>query len=273
LELPFWSLRSDEIRGTESQSRNPPVDLDTASSKTPIEDNLISSQAIAFLSELNVNPAHSKHILLLLEEPEAARLFEYRFLRDGLENGCSCVYLVSGPEERLLVEEELADFGVDVEHHSKNNRLKVLDVREIMTKYPNENDEDSRRYASRILRTLYEDILGGMKSPIRGVGIVASIDNLSEGSGSSDKEFMKTTDGKRVNFSIPENHPMEFQLGLEEAGNIFTKDIQTSWICPYFVKDIQSALDDNRWIPKLISYHEAVVYVRRNANTLALNLS
>lgn len=45
-----------------------------------------------------------------------------------------------------------------------------------------------------------------------------------------------------------------------------------SWICTYYLDDILSALAKDVWMKELVESHDAVIYLRRNRNGIAIRL-
>ncbi|WP_148681604.1 MEDS domain-containing protein [Candidatus Nitrososphaera gargensis] len=82
----------------------------------------------------NHDPQNSvKHILLLYEKPEFARMLQCRFLAKGLRENASCSCIAHDKSEADIIERELLDNGIDVFSYLNNNRLKIRYCQIIIT--------------------------------------------------------------------------------------------------------------------------------------------
>lgn len=203
-----------------------------------------------------------KHILLLYEEPEFARMLQCKFLAKGLKEGASCACLAHDKSEVDIIKREMFDNGIDVNSYLNSNRLKVkiLPNNDSLFQLPALEGSAKNEYhftldlMHRISAYLNED----MKPPIVGAGIVIDSAALYD-SHDNDDRFLKS---------------MHFQLELEKAGQKFTKLPSSSglWMCPYFIKDISYSLDNDPLVQQLLLYHDAVIYATKDWNGIALNL-
>ncbi|MGI0073566.1 MAG: MEDS domain-containing protein [Nitrosotalea sp.] len=64
-----------------------------------------------------------KHIALLYEEPEYARLIEFRFLKNGLGQGEQCIYATEEDSGTVIL--KLISYGIPIESFQKG-RIRVL---------------------------------------------------------------------------------------------------------------------------------------------------
>lgn len=91
-------------------------------------------------------------------------------------------------------------------------------------------------------------MFGGKNPPFGGFGVVASAHDLRKPEG------------------------LAMQLQLEQLGKKRFENFVGTWICPYPVDDLVKSLDEE-WMRELLLCHDAVIYVRRNFNAIALNLA
>jgi hypothetical protein len=71
----------------------------------------------------NLDTSLHKHIFMLYEEPEYARLAQIRFLNDGLEKGECCIYAMPDHDSLNLTKIDMLQCGVHVDHYIKKGLL------------------------------------------------------------------------------------------------------------------------------------------------------
>ncbi len=66
-----------------------------------------------------------KHIALFYEEPEYARMIEFRFIKNGLENGEQCVYATEEDSGSIVL--EMLSYGIPLECF-QNKKLRIYQI-------------------------------------------------------------------------------------------------------------------------------------------------
>jgi hypothetical protein len=197
-----------------------------------------------------VEKRKSWHVALLYEEPERARAIEFQFIKNGLENGQSCCYIIHEKENIEFIEKEMADNGIDVARFTQNGMLQVIesvgllnDPRGVFTTHYIEKKK------MRATESISFRVVGGMS--IR--------DTLNMINNAEIEEW--TTN---VQLEIEHNFHSQLFDGLKGY-----------WLCSYSVNDIKEALsgsDYNRNLimVKLLKSHHGVVLATKSGRGLSL---
>lgn len=187
----------------------------------------------------------SWHIALLYEEPEHARIIEYRFIREGLKLGQRCCYIVHG--NRDFIANEMSDNGIDVDHYSRNSMLCMIESIDILRDPVGVAGATQKLCAA---STVPFRVVGGLSS-----GEAATIIN---------------------NNSVIADRITKVQLEIEHNfHNQLFKGVQGYWLCPYSVNDIKIALgggndDLNLLMVTLLKSHDGAVLVTKSGKGLSV---
>jgi hypothetical protein len=190
-------------------------------------------------------PNSCKHVLLLYEEKEAARQIELRYLKNQLQKGQACACLVRSENidvAKNTLRTELIDNGINVRTLEENGQLRIIPVTDSNIQIYNAKN------ANEIILTYSEILRSGKKVPTAGFGILPSEEDLIR----------------------PER--LALQLELEKITRQIFSKASSTWICPYHVDDILDSLD-KPWMAELVRSHDGVIYLPRNSNGVALNLT
>ena len=162
-----------------------------------------------------------QHILLLYEDPEYARLIEFRFIKNGLANGESCLYVTSEDSASIVV--KFLSYGIPL-YYFQSGKLKVIQVREAC----GGKDE--------MLQNCKKDIsviLDRLIAPYRIVGRI--VPNIS------------TTDG------------MSVQMEIEKQTHRKFDDLGGSIMCTFDISKIEKSRK-KAWLEELRSSHHIVIH-------------
>ena len=177
--------------------------------------------ALSFLDSLD----SKKHLLLLYEDHEFARLIEFRFIRNGLKSGENCVY--GSTEDSGSVVIKMLTFGIALKYF-QSKQLQVMQI----------NNRDGSKEA--ILKSCRKDIdriVSGLVPPYRIVArIVPNVD---------------TIEGISAELEL-ERH---LQKTFDEMGG--------SVLCPYDISKIEKKHRDE-WIRELRKNHNVEIYVSKS---------
>jgi hypothetical protein len=138
----------------------------------------------------------------------------------------------------------MIDYGIDVHTLERNGQMTIIPVTD---SFPNEYD--TTKTANEIILKYSEIFNNYKKVPTAGFGILPS-----------ERDLIK-----------PEGLALQLELERITRG-IFSKSSSSTWICPYHVDNILESLD-KPWMAELIQNHDAVIYLPRNSNGIALNLT
>ncbi|HET6458505.1 MAG TPA: MEDS domain-containing protein [Nitrosopumilaceae archaeon] len=175
---------------------------------------------IKFIDSVN----SKKHIALLYEDSEYARMLEFRFLKNGLEKGEQCVYATEGDSGSIVL--KMLGYGIPLEHF-ESKKLRVYQIHQ------------SYRSRDEIMKSCKKDIemiLSGLQSPFRIVSRIVP--------------DVSTIDG------------MSVELELERETHRRFDDIGGSVMCPYDLSKIESS-QRKEWIAELAKNHHEVIYASR----------
>jgi hypothetical protein len=165
-----------------------------------------------------------QHILLLYEDSAYARLIEFRFIKNGLADGETCIYVTH--EDSGAVVLKFLNYGIPL-HCFQNGKLRVIQMHEIC-----KNGEDILKKSKKEI----ESILESMIPPYRIVGRI--IPNVS------------TVDGIAV------------QMELEKQTHRCFEDLRGSIMCTYEVSKIEKTRK-KAWLEQLRQTHHAVIHAQK----------
>lgn len=175
-----------------------------------------------------------KHIVMLYEEPELAQTIGFEFIKNGLEKGEHCIYAMT--DEIEIVKKNMSDYGIDSEKFLRNNLLHIYKI------------PDSYDYSKDPIleaKKFWEKIMANTVPPLR---IFSTFTR-----------------------QIHEKSAIECQIRIEEFLDSEYETIQGTWICPYNVTNIESE-NQLKWIKKLVSSHESVIFVPSIGKGMAFDL-
>ena len=185
---------------------------------------------MSFLDSLD----SKKHLLLLYEEPEFARLIEFRFIRNGLKNGENCIY--GSAEDSGFIIIKMLSFGIALKYF-QNKQLQVLQI---------DNREGSKEAILKSCKKDIERIMSGLVQPYRIVSrIVPNVD---------------TIEGICAELEL-ERH---LQKTFDELGG--------SVLCPYDISKIEKKHKDE-WIRELRKNHHVEIYVSKSGQGRVFELN
>ncbi len=201
--------------------------------KAGIEGKIIYSDhsaPIKFIDDIKEN----KHIVLFYEEPEWAKIVEFRFIQNGLEKGEHCIYAME--EDPQFIETQMADYGIDIKKYKEKNLLHV---------YQNPSSYDYYKDGFEGAQKFWKKIMADAQPPLR---VVA-----------------------RITREINNKDVLESQIILENQFNSVFNSIKGSWMCPYDVNKIESE-NLAKWIKKLIKTHDSAIFVPSLDQGIAFDL-
>lgn len=195
-------------------------------------------------------PYSCRHILLVYEEIESARKIEMRYLKSRLQKGETCMCLAHSDNiethssENNMMRAEMTDRGIDIDTLEKTGQLAIMTMpnSESLKIYDGNKESVNEMYLE-----LVSKLWAGKKPPFAGFGLMASEQDLKKPKG------------------------LATQLQLEQIGGKQFERFDGTWVCPYHVDDIFESLEKD-WMKELLLHHDAVIYVRRNYNAIALML-
>ena len=162
-----------------------------------------------------------QHIALFYEDPEYARLIEFRFLKNGLDSGEKCVYATE--EDSCSIVLKMLTYGIPMKYF-QDGRLKVYQVQRACGG-PNEIIESCKKDIAVILSNL--------TPPFRIVS--------------------------RIVHDVSTRNGMSVELELERATHNSFESFGGSLICPYDLSKMESGRK-NQWMEELRENHHAVIY-------------
>lgn len=88
------------------------------------DKNNLYEDPLRFIDKLD----GKKHIVLYYENPTFGKKIQFRFMRNGLLKGESCIYSIDDNEDPVSIENEMIDNGIDVEKYNKCGLLKIFKI-------------------------------------------------------------------------------------------------------------------------------------------------
>ncbi len=220
----------------------------------------------------NLDTTVHRHLVMFYEEPEYAKLVQMRFIDDGLERGECCIYVVHDEQDLLFTRREMIAYGIDVDEYDKRGLLHLCvkkfapDLESFKHSIRMIHEETTEKFFNR-----YNDHKQQrqqqqkqqqhplMPPPIRGVGL-AIPRSLPEGGSNSNSGPQKRTAASTIQPQI------ERFLNDEMVGTF-----SGVWLCPYQLDDIDAHMD-KQWMEDVLKNHDAVLFMPKLSNGIALNL-
>jgi len=165
-----------------------------------------------------------QHICLFYEEPEYARLIEFRFIRNGLALDEQCVYATDEDSGSVVI--RMLTYGIPLKYF-QTGMLKVHQIHRV------EGDQ--------------KEIMDDCK---RNIGILLS--SLS----------MPFRIVSRIVADVSTRKGMSVEMELEELTHSAFEDFGGSLICPYDISKIEPTRK-KEWMERLQKNHHAVIYASR----------
>jgi len=162
-----------------------------------------------------------QHIALFYDDPEYARLIEFRFIKNGLLNGEQCVYGTEEDSGSIVL--KFLNYGIPL-HYFKTGKLRVIQIHE----RHGDRDEIFKKCKDDLQTILY-----GLFPPYRIVSrIVANVSTI-EG--------------------------ISAELELENSAQFHFEDFCGSIMCPYDISMIEKT-KRKQWLEEIRLSHDACIY-------------
>ena len=162
-----------------------------------------------------------QHIVLFYDDPEYARLIEFRFIKNGLLKGEQCIYATEEDSGSIVL--KLLNYGITLPYF-QSRKLRVMQMRERC----GDHDEILRKCKKDI-----EEMRQGLVPPFRIVSRI--VPNVS------------TLDGISV------------ELELEKMVHRHFDDFCGSLMCPYDISGIEKT-KRKQWLEELRLTHHVCIY-------------
>jgi hypothetical protein len=162
-----------------------------------------------------------QHIALLYDDPEYARLIEFRFIKNGLAIGEQCVYATEEDSGSIVL--KFLNYGIPLQYFI-TRKLRVIQIQETC----GDRDEILKKSKKDL-----ENILYGLIPPFRIVSRI--VPNVG------------TLDGISV------------EIELEKSTHSHFDDFCGSLICPYDISKIEPT-KRRQWLEELRVSHHVTIY-------------
>lgn len=163
-----------------------------------------------------------KHVVLIYDDPDYAKLLKFRFIKNGLQNGENCIYVTDGDSGKAVI--DMITYGIPIKYF-QTNRIIVY----------HQNDtgvtrEEIEKYAKKNMETIRNSLV----PPFRIVGrIVPNIGRI---------------DGMNV------------QMDLEKKTHDHYHEFGGIVMCSYDVSKIEKTRR-KKWIEELHHNHHHVINI------------
>jgi MEDS: MEthanogen/methylotroph, DcmR Sensory domain len=219
------------------------------------------NQLLAFLDYLDTT-IH-KHIVMFYEEPEYAKLVQFRFLSNGLTRGERAMYVVNDKQEMPLIQRGMIEYGIDFDKYSEKGLLQLYvndgirnleEFKQVYGMFFEDMEEKFLNYHQK-----QNHILPPALPPVRGVGL-AIVDAFAEKGRERNGESLRTTANATT------------QLQIERFfHNEKCPSFDGSWICSYQMDNVNAHMN-NQWMADILNSHDAVLFLSKLSNGIALSL-
>jgi MEDS: MEthanogen/methylotroph, DcmR Sensory domain len=162
-----------------------------------------------------------QHIALFYEEPEYARLIEFRFIKNGLLSGQQCIYATEEDSGSVVL--RFLNYGIPLGCFL-SKQLRVLQIRETCG-----DRNEIYKKCKKDLESIFEGLLPPFRIVSRIVPNVGTIDGIS------------------------------VELELEKSTHRHFNDFCGSLICPYDISKIEPTEKKN-WLEELRANHHVSIY-------------
>ncbi len=162
-----------------------------------------------------------QHILLLYEDPAYARLIEFRFIKNGLTEGETCIYVTHEDSGSIVL--KFLHYGIPL-HYFQSQKMRVIQMHDTCS-----NGQSILEKA----KTEVASILDRIIPPYRIVGRI--VPNVS------------TLDG------------ITAQLEIEKQSHSCFEDFRGSIMCTYDVSQIEKTRRKT-WLAELRQTHHTVIH-------------
>ena len=179
---------------------------------------------IEFIDSLD----EKKHIMLYYDDPECARLVEFRFLKNGLARGESCIYATDEDSGSVVL--SLLRYGIPLESFL-SKKIQVFHIPPV-SGTTEEILSHCKKQANRILFDV--------KKPFRVISRIVSDVSTEQG--------------------------MSAELEMEKMIHACFEDFGGMLMCPYHISSIEKK-NRLEWIQSLYSQHHAVIYLPKMAES------
>jgi hypothetical protein len=170
---------------------------------------------------------NKKHIVLCYENHTFGKEIEYRFIKNGLIKGETCIY-VTNKDNELLIESEMRSHNIDVDDYNKKGLLNIYKVTDF-PKYSKDIIERAEEYL--------DEILSATTLPYRIVGKL--IDEINT------KELIQAN------------------MDLEQLFHSKFEKFNGSALCIYNInKNIFNT--NGKWIETILENHHSAIFVTDN---------
>jgi hypothetical protein len=185
---------------------------------------------LKFIDKLGTN----KHIVLYYENEEFSKKIQYRFIRNGLKKGDTCIY-ATHDGNTSLIENDMKNNGIEVEIYTKRGLLKIFKIPNLM-----EYSEDIVKSAQEVIDKVLSDLQTPFRLVMRIIDKVYTIEQIEANLTLEQEyhtEFDKfnglllcpydvsknaiNTSGKWVETILQNHHSTIFASGTEEEGIAF----------------------------------------------------
>jgi hypothetical protein len=166
-----------------------------------------------------------KHIVFFYENLDYGLMVQLRFIKNGLLKGEHCIYATH--EDTKAIENQMAYGGINVEDFKRKNLLHVYQIPNAM-----DDPEGALKGAEKITKMMLAD----SKPPLRIISVFIPEVNTVE-------EMMAGVD-------IERNRHASFG------------DLQCSWLCPYYLENIQADIREE-FMGRILRNHHVVIYVNK----------
>ncbi len=172
--------------------------------------------------------------MLFYEKLDYGLMVEFQFIKNGLLKGEHCIYGTHG--DAKFIEDQMAYSGINVEFFKQRNLLHVYHIPNAM-----DHPEGPLKNAEAITNK----ILADSKPPFRVVSTFIPEINTAE--------------------------EMTAAVDIEHNRHASFGKLQCSWLCPYYLEDIEASIREE-FMDRILRNHHNVISASRTGRAIALDI-
>lgn len=173
-----------------------------------------------------------KHVLLVYDDSVQAEKVEFEFIKLGLLDDESCIFLVDNDKKIKSTKKRMKQYGIDVKLYESKNLLKIYQIPQL------DKDPDGILIG---FKKFTEKIFRESTGPYRIVGRIIS--NISNEIG------------------------MSVQIVIERNTHAVFDELDSTVLCLYNVSEIPE-INCNNAIDKLCKHHHMIIDIRDNRESI-----
>ena len=170
-----------------------------------------------------------KHIGLIYDDPDFAKLLKFRFIKNGLQNGENCIYITDEDSGKIVI--DMINYGIPVKYF-QSSKIIVYHQHDTGT-----TKEEIEKNAKNHLETIRKSLVPPFRIVGRLVPNIKNVDGILV-----QMDFEKKTHGR-----------------FHDFGGIV--------MCSYDLSKVEKS-KRKKWLTEINEHHHHVINISKNGNTV-----